>query len=422
MIDLKFIRENPEAVRQGAASKNITVPIDVILKLDAERRSLIAESEKLRAEQNRESEGVAAEKDPAARQKMIDALKKTKEAIKELQERLDAVNGGLDKQLRLVPNLPLPDVKVGKDDSENYTLRTFGQPTSFSFKPKDYIALGEALDMIDTDRAAKVAGARFGYLKNEAALLEFALIQYAFSVLSEHKFVPVVPPVMINEKSLGAMGYLERGGDEIYHLEHDDLYLIGTSEHVLGPMHSDEVFMETELPRRYAGFSTCFRREAGSYGKDVRGILRVHQFDKVEMFSFTLPEHSAAEHELLLSVEEKLMQGLGLPYRVVGIVSGDLGDPAAKKYDIEAWVPSQNTYRETHSTSNCTDWQARRLNVRIKRKSGALEFAHTLNGTAFAIGRTIIAIMENYQREDGSIGVPPVLVPYIGGRTVIGAK
>jgi seryl-tRNA synthetase len=311
MIDLKFIRENPEAVRQGAANKNVTVPIDVILKLDAERRSLIAESEKLRAEQNRDSEAVASEKDAGARKKMIDSLKKTKESIKELQEQLDAVNGGLDKQMRMVPNLPLPDVKVGKDDSENYTLRTYGQPTSFSFKPKDYISLGEELDLIDTERAAKVAGARFGYLKNEAALMEFALIQYAFSVLGEHKFVPVVPPVMINEKSLGAMGYLERGRDEIYHLDQDDLYLIGTSEHVLGPMHADEVFMETELPRRYAGFSTCFRREAGSYGKDVRGILRVHQFDKIEMFSFTLPEHSATEHELLLSIEERLMQGLG---------------------------------------------------------------------------------------------------------------
>jgi len=422
MIDLKFIRENPEAVRQGVASKNVDVSIDLILKLDAERRSLISESEKLRAEQNRESEAVAVEKDQLTRQKKIEALKKSKEAIKEMQERLEAANNALDKQLRLVPNLPLPDVKVGKDDSENYTLRTFGQPTSFSFKPKDYITLGDELDLIDTERAAKVAGARFGYLKNEAALLEFALVQYAFSVLTEQKFVPVVPPVMINEKSLGSMGYLERGRDEIYHLEGDDLYLIGTSEHVLGPMHADEVFMETELPRRYAGFSTCFRREAGSYGKDVRGILRVHQFDKIEMFSFTLPEHSAAEHELLLSIEERLMQGLGLPYRVVGIVSGDLGDPAAKKYDIEAWLPSQNTYRETHSTSNCTDWQARRLNVRVKRKNGAMEFAHTLNGTAFAVGRTIIAIMENYQREDGTIQVPPVLVPYMGGRTVIGAK
>jgi seryl-tRNA synthetase len=422
MIDLKFIRENPEAVRQGVASKNVDVSIDLILKLDTERRTLIAESEKLRAEQNRESEAVAAEKDQSVRQKKIEILKKSKEAIKEMQERLEAASNALDKQLRLVPNLPLPDVKVGKDDSENYTLRTFGQPTSFTFKPKDYITLGEELDLIDTERAAKVAGARFGYLKNEAALLEFALVQYAFSTLTEQKFVPVVPPVMINEKSLGSMGYLERGRDEIYHLDQDDLYLIGTSEHVLGPMHADEVFMETELPRRYAGFSTCFRREAGSYGKDVRGILRVHQFDKIEMFSFTLPEHSAEEHELLLSVEERLMQGLGLPYRVVGIVSGDLGDPAAKKYDIEAWLPSQNTYRETHSTSNCTDWQARRMNVRVKRKNGTMEFAHTLNGTAFAVGRTIIAIMENYQREDGTIQVPPVLVPYMGGRTIIGAK
>ena len=422
MLDIKFIRENPEAVKNGAKAKNIEIDVDMILELDAERRTLIADSEALKARQNKESELVSKEKDAAARKKLIEEIKKIKDKFKDLEARLETVNAELDKLLRLIPNMPRPDVHIAKDDSENYSIRTVGQPTSFAFKPRDYMTLGEELDLIDTDRAAKVAGARFGFLKNEAVLLEFALVQYAWNILLSEKFVPLVPPVMINEKSLGGMGYLERGRDEIYHLTQDDLFLIGTSEHVIGPMHSDEIFMETELPKRYAAFSTCFRREAGSYGKDVRGILRVHQFDKIEMFSFTLPEHSDAEHEFLLSIEERLMKGLGLPYRVLGIVSGDLGDPAARKFDIETWIPSQNTYRETHSTSTCTDWQARRLNIRVKRKSGELQFAHTLNGTAFAIGRMLIAIMENFQQEDGSIAVPPALVPYMGGRTVIGAK
>ncbi|MFA6603539.1 MAG: serine--tRNA ligase [Patescibacteria group bacterium] len=422
MLDIKFIRENPEAVRTGAKAKNIDVDVDAILKLDAERRTLIGESETIKAQQNRESEALAKEKDVEVKKAKAVGLKKLKDQFKEIEARLETAAAELDKLLRLIPNLPRPDVVIAKDDSENYSIRTVGQTTSFGFKPRDYMTLGEELDLIDTERAAKVAAARFGFLKNEAVLLEFALIQYAWNILLAEKFVPLVTPVMINEKSLGAMGYLERGRDEIYHLEKDDLFLIGTSEHVIGPMHADEIFMETELPKRYAAFSTCFRREAGSYGKDVRGILRVHQFDKIEMFSFTLPEHSDAEHEFLLSIEERLMKGLGLPYRVLGIVSGDLGDPAARKFDIETWIPSQNTYRETHSTSTCTDWQARRLNIRVKRKSGELQFAHTLNGTAFAIGRMLIAIMENFQQEDGSIAIPPALVPYMGGRTVIGAK
>jgi len=422
MLDIKFIRENPVAVKNGAKAKNIDIDVDAILKLDAERRTLIGESETLKAQQNRESEAMAKEKDVTVKKAKAVELKKLKDRFKEIEGRLDTATAELDKLLRLIPNLPRPDVVIAKDDSENYSIRTVGQPTSFPFKPRDYMTLGEELDLIDTDRAAKVAGARFGFLKNEAVLLEFALIQYAWNILLSEKFVPLVPPVMINEKSLGGMGYLERGREEIYHLTQDDLFLIGTSEHVIGPMHADEIFMETELPKRYAAFSTCFRREAGSYGKDVRGILRVHQFDKIEMFSFTLPEHSDAEHEFLLSIEERLMKGLGLPYRVLGIVSGDLGDPAARKFDIETWIPSQNTYRETHSTSTCTDWQARRLNIRVKRKSGELQFAHTLNGTAFAIGRMLIAIMENFQQEDGSIAVPPALVPYMGGRAVIGAK
>lgn len=420
MIDIKFIRENPEKVKEGAKNKNVDIDVDAILELDEKRRALIGESQALKEQQNRESEMIAREKDDSVRSAKIEELRGLKERCKGLEADLGKTAADLEEKLRMIPNLPKPDVKVGKDDPENYTIREEGGKTEFGFEPKDYITLGEELDIIDTERAAKVSGARFGYLKGGAALLEFALVNYAFTTLTAEGFVPVVPPVLVNERSMAAMGYLDRGGEEIYKTESDDMYLVGTSEQSVGPMHMDEIFREDELPRRYVAFSTCFRREAGSYGKDVRGILRVHQFDKCEMFSFTLPEESDREHEYLLELEERLMKALGLPYRVVGIVSGDLGDPAARKYDIEAWIPSQGEYRETHSTSTCTDWQARRLNIRIKRKSGEMQFAHMLNGTAFAIQRMIIAIIENFQQEDGTVAVPPVLVPYMGGKTSIG--
>jgi seryl-tRNA synthetase len=419
MLDIKLIRENPEAVKRGAAAKNVEVDVDAILKLDADRRALIGESEALKAEQNRASEEIAGEKDADVKRQKIEALRDVKERVKGLNDRLASAEAGLNAALRLIPNLPRPDVKVGKDDSENYVIREFLEPTKFDFEPVDYMTLGERLDIIDVERAGKVSGARFGYLKGDGALLEFALVQYAMQTLLPEGFSPVIPPVLVNEKTMGGMGYLDRGRDEIYHLPEDNLFLVGTSEQSIGAMHTDEVLREEELPRRYVGFSTCFRREAGSYGKDVRGILRVHQFDKVEMLSFTRPEDSDAEHELLRDLEERLLQGLRLPYHVLGICSGDLGDPAARKFDLEAWIPSQKTYRETHSTSTCTDYQARRLNMRLRRKDGSLEFLHTLNGTVFAVGRTIIAILENYQQADGTVRIPEVLVPFMHGRTVI---
>ncbi|MDD5251245.1 MAG: serine--tRNA ligase [Patescibacteria group bacterium] len=421
MIDIKLIRENPEAVKAGCRAKNADVDIDAVIRLDAERRELIQKSEGLKAQQNRESEEVAKAA-PAERAAKIEALKKIKDEFRALEARLDATSAELDKLLRLIPNLPRPDVKVGKDDSENFVISTFMEPTKFDFDPKDYMTLGEKLGIIDVERAGKVSGARFGFLLREGALLEFALVQYAMKTLLPEGFAPVVPPVMINEKAMGGMGYLDRGRDEIYHLAEDNLFLVGTSEQVIGAMHMDEIMNEVDLPLRYVGFSSCFRREAGSYGKDVRGILRVHQFDKLEMFSFTTPEVSDKEHEFLRSMEERLLQGLKLPHHVLGICSGDLGDPAARKWDLETWIPSQNTYRETHSTSTCTDYQARRLNIRLRRKDGTVEILHTLNGTAFAIGRTIIAILENYQQADGSIRVPEALQPYMNGITVIGPR
>ena len=403
MLDIKFIRQNPEKVKEGIAKKRADVDIDRLLELDEEKRQLLAQSESLRAEQKKLGK------------EQIEKAQAVKAEIKNIDPKLAEIEKELGSLLRQIPNLPLDEVPEGKDDSENAVLREEGGKPEFDFKPKDYLEIAEALDLIDVKRAAKVAGSRFGYLKKEAALMEFALVNLALETLSEEGFTPVVPPVMLKPEMMQAMGYTERGGDEIYFLEKDNLYLIGTSEQSIGAMHAGDVFKEEELPKRYAGFSTCFRREAGAYGKDTKGILRVHQFDKVEMFSFCSPEKSKEEHQLLLRMEEKLMQSLKLPYRVINICSGDLGDPAAAKYDIEAWMPGQGEYRETHSTSNCTDWQARRLNVKYRSgETGKLEFVHTLNGTAFAIGRMLIAIIENYQKKDGSVEVPKVLQKYLG--------
>ncbi len=345
----------------------------------------------------------------------IGQAKDLKSKIKELEPELEKTELKFNILFNQIPNLPLDDVPIGKGALENKVIREVGKKPSFNFKPKDYLELAEKLDIIDIKRAVKVSGARFGYLKGDLALLELGLVQLAMDITRKEGFIPIVPPVMIKSEMMKAMGYVERGGDEIYYLRNDDLCLVGTAEQSIGPMHSDEIFNEKELPKKYIAFpSTSFRREAGSYGKDTKGILRVHQFDKVEMFTFCKPEDSFKEHKLILSIEEKLMQKLKIPYKVIDICTSDLGDPAAAKFDIEAWMPGQNEYRETHSTSNCTDFQTRRLNIKYKDKDGKLNLVHTLNGTAFAIGRTLIAIIENYQQKDGSIKVPKILRKYTG--------
>src|SRR3989338_4601478 len=342
----------------------------------------------------------------------IEEGKRLKDKIKTAQAEVEAAERVLEAELRQYPNMLRPDVPEGKDESANIVLKTVGEPTKFLFEPKDHLALGEALGIIDVERAAKVSGARFAYLKGDLVLLEFALIQYALSILVPEGFTPVFPPQLIAREAMGKMGYLEHGcEEEIYHLKNDDMVLIGTSEQALGPMMMDEVLPERTLPQRFAGFSACFRREAGSHGRDVHGILRMHQFNKMEMFSFVSAEGSDTEHEFLLSLQERFMQGLKLPYRVVKLCSGDTGAPSARTYDIETWMPSQDRYRETHSTSNTTDYQTRRLKVRIKTKKGN-EFSHALNGTVFA-ERLLIAILENFQQEDGSMIVPDVLRGYM---------
>jgi len=324
--------------------------------------------------------------------------------------------------LLTIPNPAKPDVKVGKDESENEVLKKIGEPTKFKFTPKDHLELGEALNIIDMQRAAKISGARFDFLINEAALLEFSLKQLAFDVLLKEGFTPVIPPVLIKKEIMDDLGYTQMGEEEnIFSLDKDGLYLIGTSEQSIVSMFKDEVLRKEDLPKRFVGFSTCFRREAGSYGKDMKGIFRVHQFDKVEMVSFVEEGQDDKEHEYLLSLEEKFFQMLEIPYQVVRICTGDLGFNAARKYDLEVWIPSQNKYREVTSTSTVTDFQSRRLNMRYQDGQNK-KYLSVLNGTAFSMNRPIIAILENYQEKDGSVRIPEVLQKYMGGLKKIARK
>lgn len=406
MLDINLIRENPEKIRKGIADKKADPKlVDKFLEIDGKWRVLSKKFDDLRAEQKKLGEA-----------KKVDDAKKIKEELKEIEADISDLDKLRQEILHQMPNPPLSSVIIGKDGSGNKVLREVGEKPKIK-NPKDYFTLAQELGIIDTERAAKVSGSRFGYLKGGAALLEFAIFNLAIKTAVKKGFVPVIPPVLVNERAMWSMGYLERGKDEIYYLPADNLYLVGTSEQSIGPMHMDEILKEEELPKRYIGYSTCFRREAGSYGKDTKGILRVHQFDKVEMFSLTKPEDSVKEHQLLLSIEEELMQALELPYRVIDICSGDLGDPAAAKYDIEVWMPGQNggkgEYRETHSTSSTTDFQSRRLNIKYRNKEGKTDFVHMLNGTGFS-QRPILAIIENYQTEKGTIKVPKVLREYIG--------
>ncbi|HCC59774.1 MAG: serine--tRNA ligase [Candidatus Staskawiczbacteria bacterium RIFOXYC1_FULL_37_43] len=430
MLDVNFIRENSNKVKEACEKKQTKVDVDKILELDKQKRKLMTEMENLKAEQNKISrlgspkptgEGGGGFKN----EPIIEQAKEIKGKIKEMEPELERIENELNPLLLQLPNIPFDDVPVGKNESENVIMRQVGKKPKFSFTAKDYMQLGKDLDLIDTERAGKVAGSRFGYLKNELPLLEFALINLVMDIArnllaqSGEKFVPVIPPVMLKEEMARGTGYFEATDEkEAYYLAEDKMFLAGTSEQPMVAMHANEVLNEKDLPKRYVAFSTCFRREAGSYGKDTKGILRVHQFDKLEMVIFSKQEDSKKEHQLLLSIEEKLMKALGLPYQVINICTGDLGRPAACKYDIETWLPSENKYRETHSTSNCTDFQARRLNIRYKDKSGKMNFAHTLNGTAFAIGRILIMIMENYQQKDGSIRVPKALQKYCGFKVI----
>ena len=422
MLDIKFILQYPEEVKKGIKNKGVDPSlVDEVLNLDSKRRELIKKIEALRAKRNIANEKLLKAPNQE-KEEILKVLKEVKIVLSQQEKELKEIEENFKKKMSLLPNLPLPNVPIGKDETGNVVIKEVGKKPVFNFPPKDYIQISENLDIIDVKRAAKTSGSRFGFLKKEGALLEIGLIQFAIELLSKKGFEIIIPPTLIKPELMWAMGYVDRGKEEIYYLEKDNLYLIGTAEQIIGPMYAGEIFNENELPKRIAAFSSCYRREAGSYGKDTKGILRVHQFDKVEMFVFSKPEDSINQHQFLLSLEEEIMQKLGIPYRLINICTGDLGDPAAAKYDIEAWLPGQNEgkgeYRETHSTSNCTDFQARRLNTKYKTKNG-LEFVHTLNGTAIAIGRTIIAIIENYQTKEGFVKIPKVLWKYTNGVKII---
>lgn len=430
MLDISFIRSNTEAVKEAVTAKNLTLDVDALLAKDVERVALLQELEELKSLKNDINDLIKQSKTDEERAEIIAKGKEIKVKIDELEPRYTTVKKEFDDLIIQVPNIPSADTPRGKDENENVVLRKVGTIPEFAFQPKEHWELGEALGVIDTARATKVSGARFVYLKGDLALLQFALVQFVFSVLTDAKklkeiitgaglavsetaFIPVVPPVFIKPEPFEKMARINPK-DERYYLPEDDLYLIGSAEHTLGAMHMDETFQEADLPLRYIGYSTSFRREAGSYGKDMKGILRLHQFDKLEMESFTIGEQSLDEQNFFVAIQEYLVNALGVPYQIVQICTGDMGIPDARQIDLECFMPGQNKYRETHTSDLMTDYQSRRLNTRVKRTDGKVEYVHMNDGTAFAIGRTLIAIMENYQQADGSVTVPEVLRPFVG--------
>ena len=414
MIDIRLLRDDFGGVAQALQRRGVEPEtLTNLLELDEQRRALITEGDDLRAAQRRLGREVgAASKEDKPR--LIEETKRVSQRIAELEPAQAAVQNQLDIALAVLPNLPHPAAPDGTTDEDAVEVGTFGTKATFDFDIRDHVEIGEAHGLLDIPRAVKVSGSRFAYLKGQAVLLELALVRYAIDVLSSHGFEAVIPPVLTREDALFGTAFLPTGADQLYRIESDDLYLVGTSEVPLAGLHMDEIVAAEELPLRYAGYSTCFRREAGTYGKDTRGIFRVHQFDKVEMFSFVLPDQSWDEHERLRSIQEDILGGLGLHGRVVDIAVGDLGASAARKYDLEVWLPGQQAYRELTSASNCTDYQARRLRCRYRVSEGETALVHTLNGTAVAVGRTLIALLETHQRADGTVAIPEPLQPWFG--------
>lgn len=436
MLDIKFIRENPDRLKKSLKDRGANFDVDHLLALDEERRAKIKEVDDMRNRQNLLTDAIEAASSDDRKAK-IEESKGLKVKLHDREFELKALEEEFTKLMYEIPNMPADDVPVGKDESENKVLKEWGKIPRFDFTPKDHVVLGEELGLIDKETAAKVAGARFAYLKGPLVRLQFALVQFAFDVLGSEKelkkvadsienkypantFIPVVIPQMIKpDVYIKTARLSESVRDERYKLAQDDLYLIGSGEHTLVSMHMDEVLEEEQLPLRYVAYSTCFRREAGSYGKDMQGILRLHQFDKVEMESFTTKDMALKEHHFFIALQEYIMQLLNLPYRVVLSSTGDTDEPCAHHVDIETWMPGQNTYRETHSADFTTDYQTRRLNTRVRKEDGSTEFAFANDATVIAIGRTLIAILESYQQKDGSVKIPHVLLPYCGGLGVI---
>ena len=413
MIDIKFLRENPDVVRasQKGRGEDVTL-VDQVIAIDEKRRAAINEFELLRAEQNALSKSVGGAKGDE-KAKLLESSKDLANKVKSA----DAIRAELEAQTQAIAlqlsNILDPNAPIGKEE-DFVILEHVGTPREFTdFEPKDHVELGKLLGAIDTERGAKVSGSRSYYLTGVGALLEFALVNYAISSAVKAGFTPVIPPVLVNPPAMEGTGFLGQAAENVYHLEKDGMYLVGTSEVPLAAYHMDEVLPVEKLPLRYAGYSTCFRREAGTYGKDTRGIIRVHQFDKVEMFSFCHPDQTLEEHKRLLQWEKDFLNAMEIPYRIIDVASGDLGSSANRKFDIEAWIPTQKAYREVTSTSNCAEFQARRLNIRFKDSDGTKAVA-TLNGTLVAIPRMIVAILENHQNADGSVNVPQALQPFLG--------
>ena len=412
MIDLKLLRENPDLVRASQRARGASVElVDAAIAADQQRRNTIVEFERVRAEQNALSKSIGGAKGDE-KNALLAQAKELAAAVKEADAKRAEAEAHADQVLGELANIADTRAPIGGEE-DFVVLEEIGKPPTFTFTPKDHVELGKILGAIDTERGAKVSGSRFYYLTGNGALLEFALINLAMAKAVAAGFIPVVPPVLVKPHAMEGTGFLGQAAENVFHLEQDDFYLVGTSEVPLAAYHMDEILDSEKFPLRYAGFSSCFRREAGTYGKDTRGIIRVHQFDKVEMFSFCAPEDAAAEHERLLAWEKEFLDALEIPYRVIDVATGDLGSSAVRKFDCEAWIPTQNAYREVTSTSNCTEFQSRRLNIRYKDSAGTRPVA-TLNGTLCAIPRIIVAILENHQQADGSVNIPKALIPFLG--------
>ncbi len=415
MIDIKFLRENPDVIRESQKGRGEDPKlVDRVLKADENRREAIVKFEALRAEQNIFSKSVGSAKGEE-KTALLEEGKKLSLTVKQAEQSKTQADAEANELLLQLSNILDPAAPIG-GEADFKVLEHVGTPRDFSkdaFTPKDHVEIGKLLGAIDTERGAKVSGARFYYLTGVGALLEFALVNYAISSAMKSGFIPVIPPVLVKPPAMEGTGFLGQAAENVFHLEEDDFYLVGTSEVPLAAFHMDEILNSEKLPLRYAGYSTCFRREAGSYGKDTRGIIRVHQFDKVEMFTFCKPEEAEAEHQRLLQWEKDFLNAMEIPYRVIDVASGDLGSSATRKFDCEAWIPTQNAYREVTSTSNCLEFQARRLNIRMKDGQNTKPVT-TLNGTLVAIPRMIVAILENHQNPDGTVNVPLALQPFLG--------
>lgn len=417
MLDYKFIKDNLDAVKENIKNRNMTADADKVVELYDKRTALVTKQQDLQQQRNENAKAMKQKLDDAKRQELIQAGKKIKEDIAEVEKELSQIEIDLDTAARQIPNMIHPDAPIGKLDTENLEIKKVGTPRKFDFEPKDHVQLAEELDLLDFDRGTKVSGPKFYYLKNEAVFLEQALIQYALNILRKHGFEIFITPDIAREEILKGIGFNPRGNESnVYSIEGEGTCLVATAEITLGGYHSGEILDKAKLPLMYGGLSHCFRREAGAAGQFSKGLYRVHQFDKVEMFVYSTPEQSDELHHKLREIEEEIFTGLGLPFHVVDTCSGDLGAPAYRKWDLEAWMPGRNggEYGEVTSTSNCTDYQARRLNIKYKDDDGKNKYVHTLNGTAIAVGRAMLAILENYQNEDGSVTIPPALVPLCG--------